>query len=536
MKTDTAHQHMADAKAEIEDNDFEMFAEQCRNWFERQMAAYGPHLFTVEFTDKGFALNDEYLDSFEDPFERQHHNCTACRHFIRRYGKLVFIDEHGGTIPAIWPKEYGDMPARYQKAADELYRAVQLGKVSGVFLSRETVLGKPETFDEGLGKSWTHFAVNNPHPFRHAIQSAGQKMAEKREHFGTMYRAIIDFPAATVDAVIKMMEDDELTRSEKFIGPAKFLREAIDKLSVATVSSPGWNNILWKIVASAGPGYLTPRSSVMGSLLSDLVEGVPIEDAKRRFAEKMHPLKYNRPQSAPSMGQILEANKLVEKLGVTPSLQRRFARFEEIPKIWPGSGSIAETLIVKEDGLVPESLTFVEFRDRIMPKATAIMAKILYTNPLGAFVTATNPDAPPIFKWDREDARNPVNWYLYHGGSPAHRWGLQLGWAKVTGIAEKPWTWNNPPGAFAELGVGAMFIIEGARDTGSTELALFPEMLRSELHPVRKTVEQYSKSNRIAGAEHSTACGLLLDKNGMPNPIVAMVDGEAKRYLLTSYA
>ena len=38
--------------------------------------------------------------------------------------------------------------------------------------------------------------------------------------------------------------------------------------------------------------------------------------------------------------------------------------------------------------------------------------------------------------------------------------------------------------------------------------ALFPENLISELHPIRKTIEAYSKSAALSGANEATACGM----------------------------
>src|SRR5689334_9402588 len=43
--------------------------------------------------------------------ERQQHDCSACRHFIQRFGGVVRIDSEGRLIPAMWntgivPQDY----------------------------------------------------------------------------------------------------------------------------------------------------------------------------------------------------------------------------------------------------------------------------------------------------------------------------------------------------------------------------------------------------------------------------------------------
>lgn len=53
---------------------------------------------------------------------------------------------------------------------------------------------------------------------------------------------------------------------------------------------------------------------MIGTLLDDIASGMSFDSVSRRFAEKMHPLQYQRPQAAPSAGNIAQAEKIVEKL------------------------------------------------------------------------------------------------------------------------------------------------------------------------------------------------------------------------------
>src|SRR4029078_7195541 len=72
------------------------------------------------------------------------------------------------------------------------------------------------------------------------------------------------------------------------------------------------------------------KNQVVATLMDDVKNGVSFEVASKKWSEKMHPLQYMRPQALPSDGAIERAEKLVEKLGIAPSLERRFARLAEI--------------------------------------------------------------------------------------------------------------------------------------------------------------------------------------------------------------
>ena len=43
--------------------------------------------------------------------------------------------------------------------------------------------------------------------------------------------------------------------------------------------------------------------------------------------------------------------------------------------------------------------------------------------------------------------------------------------------------------------------------------ALFPEIIRSELHGVRSVIEAYSKRNGISGYSDASACGIWVDNS-----------------------
>ena len=92
----------------------------------------------------------------------------------------------------------------------------------------------------------------------------------------------------------------------------------------------------------------------------------------------------------------------------------------------------------------------------------------------------------------------------------ARDWGLTAGtYVDVVAIA------NRPGSELAHHGQGAFLALADAKDRRSPGLALFPETLKGELNSVRKTIEQFSSSRRMAAAVGTQAAGLIVSGGRM---------------------
>lgn len=458
---------------------------------------------------------------------RQHYNCNACRHFVNTYGHLATIDDRGDLHPLMW--QYA--PSFFERATDELYNAVKRSKATGMFFTSSKVLGTPKT---GV---WTHMSVAIPAHLRYKnrLKTADQRMAEKREDFKMLMHALNKYDLETIKTAVNLLNSDTLYRSEKIAGIADwFLRVAqtADSLRGKTMTYAAYNNRVWKYVAEAPEGFCHISSSMIGTLLDDIQDGYTLETVKRKFDEKMNPLKYQRPKTAPGYQNVLRAEKIVEELGLRESLKRRFARLDEIETIWKPAieppaktptGVFAgiktkEQLAKKTNDIQPSEMvmTWEKFVRTVLPVARKIEV-ILQSgrSNFAAMVTAVDPNANPIIQWDTEEHRNPVSWYLYNGGSYASTWNMCIAPATVTGIALQPNMWQ--PG-YEHHGAGALFILEDCKDGNNKSSGLFPEILRSELREVRHTIEAYSNANELGGYDEASACGILI-QSGFKIPV-----------------
>lgn len=458
-------------------------------------------------------LWEVYLQAFNNPSERQHYNCHACRNFISHYGDLVTINANGETKSALWHIHSQLSHPRqddYKLAIKAMCEVVERANVTGVFYSKDSVLGIPQT---GI---WSHLSVKNPNIFSSRILSPFQAMAEKKEDYANISRFLPQFSLENLETVVEILQSDALSRSEKVYHHAKWLFDLKSSTS-NTKNTKLKKNLIWKAIASAPPGFAHPSTSMLSTLLDDIKASLPFTVIKSRFEEKMHPLKYRRPTASVSSSQIDEAEKLVEKLGVASAFNRRFATLSDIQTIWSQpqeeekeeSQGLFSSLKEKNTSSPPivqaGKITWIKFRDKVLPLAKKIEINIpSFLGEFIIFTTAVDPDAPLIFQWD-----NPVSTYNWFGGSSPSQHGLSPGWANIIGVCYRPPFWNgrNP----TNFSNSPIFIIEGAKETRFNGLALFPETLKSELHSIRHVVERYSKKGKLQNIDNPHVVGLSLN-------------------------
>ena len=144
----------------------------------------------------------------------------------------------------------------------------------------------------------------------------------------------------------------------------------------------------------------------------------------------------------------------------------------------------------------------------------------------------SNEDAPDIVRWESQLA-----WYLYGRDGGAYRVNSNsAAWIPrsnvgFNGNVRCNAIWPLP----AEFGSpGAIFVLEGCRDGvkgASATISLFPEILKSELHPIRATVEAYNNTRCLTGWPGSAA-GLMLDSNSPAIEAKVVSGGASSIYLI----
>lgn len=423
---------------------------------------------------------------------------------------------------------FGEAPGIYQSASRAVCERVERARVVGVHVSSEKVWGTPNNTSRKTGCTWHHMHLLPPASmlYRGTVKTAGQRAAELTEDHGTLARALAEDKTGDIfRTALQIAQSESLYRGENVEGRLRWLVD----LHEARAGSKGLarDNLLWRAVATAPAGFCHVRSSVVGSLLEDIGAGKSFAEVKRAFDAKMDPLKYQRPTAPPSAGNVKQAEEVVAKLGSAGALRRRFARIEDVQVFtWAPVPSVIKSIEGVFGHLLdatrPTSpmiasaptMTWEKFARTVLPTAEAMQVHVPSRGNFLALVTAADPDAPPIIQWDRENARNPVTWYTYVAGSRASQWNLASALVPVVAVTPMPNMWQ---GNFAHHGEGVLLILEGCRDLQSERagLGLFPELLKSEYHAVRSTIEAHSCSGRLEDVDQATACGLAVRRGNV---------------------
>ena len=491
------------------------------DYLQRIKARFAGHAGQPLFnTSAAPTMFGDYLLGFP-AHERGYHKCRACEHFISRYGSLAVIADNGRLQSPLWDEE--EAPPRYALAVRALREAVERAEVVSPIASNEVWWGKHK---DGI---WTHYHVRNPAVHTELARTPGQRMAEWVEDFGMVSRALAKYPMDVAQKAVKILKSDALFRSEKVLGVGEWFL-ALHKATAGAQHSRR-KALIWKAVATAPAGFAHVNTTMIATLLEGIAEGRSVEGLTAEFKANMDPTKYQRPQAAPKAGNIVSAEKLVEKLGIAQSMYRRFARVDEMQSLWrptpakpatpqyTGVGVFSKVKprqpapapTPQKLGTPPRTMSWKVFERDILPEASSISYYTGLARSYIAFATARYPDAPPILQWDFDHRRNPVSWYLYTGGSSPEEFGLrELRWVPVTAVVRNPayWYGHTPPNYADSVSFLLKDSYDARRARGDKQgNALFPETLKSELHGVRATIEAFSKTADL-GERTNMASGI----------------------------
>lgn len=379
----------------------------------------------------GDALWETYLGSFpngSNPVFRKctEHDCSCCKSFIRKIGGVVTIRD--GKISTIWCGQIND-PV-YGVVARAMSKLVKTAPISGPFFSPEQNIGTDKNHEDAT-TTWHHFYVKLPDARRNSgknylmykkdIPTAIGEAVTTREVFN---RGLVELTRDALDTVMELINANSLYRGQEHRHAVEaFLKLKIqfDKLSVAEQDLFSWSQYDKHHAAVS-----RIRNTAIGTLLIDLSEGLDLEDAVNKFEKSiMAPTNYKRPTALVSKAMVEKARKELEVLELIPSLDRRFARLDDI-KIGNILWADRSTKLRRNDdpfegvatkATTPKDLSRVEtvpidkFLADILPAATSveIMLENNQANNLVSLIAPQHASAKPLFQWS-----NGFSW-AYNG-------------------------------------------------------------------------------------------------------------------------
>lgn len=376
----------------------------------------------------GDLLYQHYLESFPEgtnPIFKKttEHDCSSCRHFIRRAGNVVSVNDRG-IIRTTWLEAAVKAPSPYNKVAAALHHAVSSAPISDIFAvsQKESSFGAATTrsIDEG-GKvlTWNHLYTGEiPKSLRYP--SPDQVRGDYRTTTDVFARGLTELEPAALSTVLELIESNSLYRgSEHKRAVVEFIAA---QQAFQSKSDPHKRIFVW--TNAVGPAARF-RNTVIGTLVQDLSDGVEVERAVASFEQKVAPTNYKRTTAVITPAMVKKAMDTIKELDLESALERRFATIGDISVndvLWVDGavkpsmkGGLSDILMkaattsqpnIKKDEERAEDIKLDDFVEKILPSVTG-MEVFLKGEHLGNLMSLTapvHPEPKQLFRWNNDFA------------------------------------------------------------------------------------------------------------------------------------
>lgn len=260
------------------------------------------HVFyQVDLTSE--ALWELYIASFPEgtnPMfrERTDHDCSSCRHFMKRYGNIVVLSEGGIKRESLWGS-LEDLPEPYNVVAKALDKKVLKSKILQPFYNDGPKMGLPSNKEQneitGEVFTWNHFHGDTPRQCIKLAADIPTIISKDVSSKNVLKRALEEITEESVDTTLELISTNSLYRGEEF----KQMLTAFKKLQkqhARIKNKQHLEGFYWDQSRKLGAAFSRIRNTAIGTLLQDLSEGVkPLEDAVASFESVMAQANYQRP-------------------------------------------------------------------------------------------------------------------------------------------------------------------------------------------------------------------------------------------------
>ena len=354
-----------------------------------------------------------YLSSFPEgtnPImsERTEHDCSCCKHFVRNIGNVVSIEN--GVMTSIWDIEGAEYP--YDVVASKLNEFVLSLSIKDAFFVSDGKYGTRSTqrILNDVAITNNHF-IGKPNS-ANICSDVATKKGRVRTASQVLQRSFDELTMDAVDDVIQLIDDKLLYKGDEFLSSVKSFKKLLQ--SYLNPSNGDKNLIAWENSLSPVAKF---KNSVIGTLVSDLSSGVDLESAVKMFESKVAPHNYKRPKSLITKSMIDNAMKKINELGLRDSLERRFAKIDDV-SVNNVLFADREAKRVMRDALTDSLMDEVkpakvntkqaidisvdEFMRQVVPKTSSmeVLIKNSQKKNFVSLVAPVNEDAKDLFKWD----------------------------------------------------------------------------------------------------------------------------------------
>lgn len=478
--------------------------------------------------DVSEVAHEMYLDAIRVVFgdeERDVQTCSHCGSLLRRLANVAVVFKNGEVESLLW--EPSAIEGAYLPVAD-----IMDNHIKSLMRDSNTIVSPMKT---NRPDKWTYVRSKKRQvgPYHHFYFSQGQDwlgVATGKERVEAMVDTIStnfrvgfyrDNAQWLVDALKKLKNSVSLpTRARTDIErQLEFYTKYIDTTFLV---DGGWSKrvhhaVMQSAAAIAQPiDRSGPVNKLNGTTLGNLIERAQtkVDRAIADYLSETDPLTYR--QSDKTNVQAAEAaDKYFIENGLTESLALRIATLEELrtdfPKHWtqtigvaaddvkPGPFAKVKEALDEKEKVAKTDEGRLEFKREshrafitdILPTLKEMSLHIDHSASVGLMTTMANKDAPCLFKWSPKDEPFPYAWCFLRDVQFKNRWANEVVYP-VCMVVDDPAAIGSGNDRYGQY----MFVIENdgfINEPLQLTNPLFPEILRDELYPHRKTVMAYNK-------------------------------------------
>jgi len=440
--------------------EFKTFKEKMQKHIENMLKGQTT-LFTANI-DKD-VLWSHYLSSFPPGTNnlyrtRLEFDCGCCKQFIRAFGDVVAIK--GTKIITVW--DFNTDSPVFQPVVDALAAYVRSSGINGVFVTDTNKFGTDvshETLVDKTVVTWNHFyAVIPPNFIDKSGKSIGTVIGDKKATKEVFMRSLEEISKDSIETVLDLIAQNSLYKGEEWepvLQQFLTLHKEYSKLKPAVKDT-----YCWRVSTEKGGALTRIRNHSIGTLLTNISEGMDFETAVRKYESIVAPSNYKRPKAVFTKKMVEDAQKVITELGMVDSLSRRFAEIGDITvantlfadrnsvKRMKGIG-VFDTLLdasvkksAKEFGKV-EQVTVTDFMDNILPTLTSIevMVEGKHEENFISLIAPKVLDCPTMFKWG-----NNFSWAYKGNLTDSMKENVKAAGGNVGGVLRFSIQWNDAHG------------------------------------------------------------------------------------------
>ena len=371
-------------------------------------------------------LWEVYLSSFPEETnkmyrKRREYDCGHCRNFIKTIGGAVAIVD--GKIHTIWEIDTDDVV--FQPVVDALRTYVESKPIKDIWRHFTNTVGVKSTNEYTEDKQiikWTHMYTPIPERLLERKSDIPTVKAKVRDRKNVFKRSLDEITEEAVDTVLELIASNTLYRGQEWERVLKDFRKYQREYN--GLSDEEKDTYTWTKAMTIGDVIGRIRNHSIGTLLVNISESMDLDNAVKAYENVVAPANYKRPKAIFTKKMLEDAKKTVTDLGYMDSLQRRFARLDDItvnnilfcnrdaaPRIQGGLDIFDE--MSKEVAVNPKKFSKVEeisaekFVSDVLPTAKEL--EVLFENRhkknMVSLIAPVNKDAKNMMKWS-----NPFSW------------------------------------------------------------------------------------------------------------------------------